>query len=173
MPDLLTYGLKVVFVGYNPSPRSAELGHNFAGHSNRFWKILYLAGLTTYQFSYSEDGSLLELGYGMTNIVSRPTKSVAEIRKEEFQQGREILTKKLLEFRPKIVCYVGAGVYKALSGKEKTIWGFQTVSYLPGIIDFVAPNTSGLVRIPLAEQVAIFAELRSALDTSYIINRFK
>lgn len=159
MPDLLTDGLKVVFVGYNPSLKSAELGHNFASPSNRFWKVLFRAGLTPYQFNYAEDGLLQALGYGMTNIVSRPTKTAAEISKVEFQQGREILAQKLLKYQPEIVSYVGAGVYRAFTGKEKTAWGFQTVGYLPGIKDFVAPNTSGLVRMPLAEQVAIYRKL--------------
>jgi len=164
LPDLLDYNLKIIFVGYNPSIRSAEVGHNFAGSSNRFWKILYQVGLTPRLYSFTEDRLLLQLGYGLTNIVARPTKSAAEIKREEYQEGRELLYQKLLKYQPRYVCYVGAGVYKAFTGQEKTVWGFQTVNHLPGIRDFVAPNPSGLVRMTLAEQTAIYAELRASLS---------
>lgn len=163
LPDLLDFNLKIVFVGYNPSLRSAEVGHNFAGPSNRFWKILYQARITPRLYSYYEDGLLLELGFGLTNIVARPTKSAAEITREEFRTGRDLLKQKLVKFQPGTVCYVGSGVYKAFTGKERTAWGFQTVNCLPGINDFVAPNTSGLVRISLAEQTDIYTKLQASL----------
>lgn len=164
LPDLLDEGLKVIFIGYNPSLRSAELGHNFAGRSNRFWKILHLAGLTDRLLTYEEDHSLMSLGYGLTNIVGRPTKEAAEISKQEFLEGREILKEKLITYRPIMACYVGAGVYKAFSGRNKKKWGLQDTEEVNGVKDFVAPNTSGLVRLPLEQQIAIYKEIREALE---------
>ena len=35
----------MLFVGINPGVRSAQTGHHFAGYSNRFWKLLFAAGL--------------------------------------------------------------------------------------------------------------------------------
>jgi hypothetical protein len=39
-------GLSVLFVGINPSLRSAEVGHHFARPGNRFWPALHAAGFT-------------------------------------------------------------------------------------------------------------------------------
>jgi mismatch-specific thymine-DNA glycosylase len=33
--------VRILFVGINPGLRSAATGHHFAGHSNRFWKLLF------------------------------------------------------------------------------------------------------------------------------------
>ena len=60
------------------------------------------------------------------------------------------------------MCYVGAGVYQAFSGKEKSNWGFQDSKQLQDSRDFVAPNTSGLVRLTLEELVEIYRKLLSA-----------
>jgi TDG/mug DNA glycosylase family protein len=157
--DRVKENLKILFVGFNPSIRSSETGHHFANPNNRFWRILYEAGLTPRKFAASEDDQLLELGFGITNIVSRPTKAAAEIGKEEYLEGREILKRKIAKLKPKIVCYVGKGVYLEFSGRKKAPWGIQEEAVVPDTIDFVAPSTSGLVRMPLEETTAIYKKL--------------
>jgi double-stranded uracil-DNA glycosylase len=159
IPDHLTKGLKVLFVGFNPSIRSSESGHHYANPNNRFWKIIYEAGLTPRKYEASEDVNLLELGYGFTNIVQRPTKAADEITREEYQEGRKILKEKIENFQPKVTCFVGKGVYQEYSGLKVLPWGRQRKSVVPGTIDFVAPSSSGLVRMKLDEIVAIYKEL--------------
>lgn len=39
VPDIIDFGLKVIFIGFNPGIRSSETGHHFAGPSNRFWRL--------------------------------------------------------------------------------------------------------------------------------------
>lgn len=155
--------LKVLFVGFNPSIRSSETGHHFANPNNRFWRILFEAGLTPRKFMPSEDDLLLALGFGITNIVARPTKAADEISKEEYRQGREILKQKIARLRPRIVCYVGKGVYLQFSGRKTAPWGVQPAAVVPGTIDFVAPSSSGLVRMKLDEMVAIYQKLAELL----------
>jgi len=58
LPDRLAPDLKILFVGINPGLRSASLGHHYAGHSNRFWKLLYEANLVPEPLTYREDGRL-------------------------------------------------------------------------------------------------------------------
>lgn len=70
--DHLDYGLSVVFIGFNPSLKSGEVGHHYANPRNRFWRILEGAGLTPRLYNPSEDRELLKLGFGFTNIVSVP-----------------------------------------------------------------------------------------------------
>jgi TDG/mug DNA glycosylase family protein len=159
IPDLLTKGLKVLFVGFNPSIRSSESGHHYANPNNRFWKIIYEAGLTPRKYEASEDVNLLELGYGFTNIVQRPTKAADEITREEYQEGREILKKKIEHYKPEVVCFVGKGVYQEYSKLKSMQWGRQLKPVVPDTIDFVAPSSSGLVRMKLDEIVAIYKEL--------------
>ncbi|WHY89950.1 mismatch-specific DNA-glycosylase [Neobacillus cucumis] len=159
IPDHLKENLTILFVGFNPSIRSGEVGHHYANPNNRFWKILFEAGLTPRKYEASEDGDLVERGYGFTNIVARPTKAADEITREEYREGREILKEKIQRFKPKVVCFVGKGVYQEYSGRKTAPWGVQTESVVPGTIDFVAPSSSGLVRMRMEEIVEIYRQL--------------
>ncbi|MDM5331540.1 G/U mismatch-specific DNA glycosylase [Neobacillus sp. CF12] len=157
--DHIKENLKILFVGFNPSIRSSETGHHFANPNNRFWKILYEAGLTPRKLDAAEDATLLDLGMGLTNIVARPTKAADEITREEYSEGKEILRNKIEELKPRVVCFVGKGVYQEYSGLKKVPWGRQEQAVVPGTIDFVAPSSSGLVRMKVEEIVEIYKEL--------------
>lgn len=159
IPDHLKTGLNVIFIGFNPSIKSSETGHHFSNPSNRFWKILYEAGLTPRLYRTEEDRSLLELGYGLTNIVERPTKEALEITKEEYEEGRILLQEKLRLYQPKVACYVGKGVYQELAKIKKIPWGAQPISVVEGVTDFVAPSSSGLVRMKIKEIIDIYKDL--------------
>ena len=159
IPDIIAENLKILFVGFNPSIRSGETGHHYANPNNRFWKILFQAGLTPRKYNPNEDETLLACGYGFTNIVSRPTKAADEITKEEYQNGRIELRNKIETYSPKVVCFVGKGVYLQYSSRKSAPWGKQEQSMVPGTIDFVAPSSSGLVRMKLDDVVSIYKEL--------------
>ncbi|WP_026961858.1 mismatch-specific DNA-glycosylase [Alicyclobacillus herbarius] len=169
--ELLAPDMLVLFIGFNPSLASAARGFNYAGRSNRFYHVLHLSGLTDRRYRPEESPRLLhDYGYGFTNIVIRPTKSVAEIQPQEFHEGGRILARKLEEYRPVFACYVGKGVYQQFlrqfpqkRPKDAVAWGFQPQSLIAGVRDFVAPSTSGLVRMRLLEQVAIYRELATAV----------
>lgn len=167
VPDHLDYGLQVVFVGFNPSLRSGEVGHHYANPRNNFWRILHQSGLTPRLYTPAEDERLLRMGYGFTNIVARPTRGVEDIAREEYKEGREILREKLMKYRPESVCFVGKGVYTEYSGRKKTDWGFQQEPVLPGMHEFVAPSSSGLVRMPFSEIVSIYAKLKAAIAREF------
>ncbi|MBM7602139.1 TDG/mug DNA glycosylase family protein [Metabacillus crassostreae] len=158
--DHLKAGLTILFIGYNPSLISGEIGHNYANKNNRFWKLLYQSGITERLYLPEEDGNLLDKGLGFTNIVSRPTRSADEITKEEYQEGRKILYRKINLFKPKIAFFVGKGVYLQYSQVKKTSWGKQEKSFVPGVIDFVAPSSSGLVRMNIDEITSIYNSVK-------------
>lgn len=161
IPDHLDYGLQVVFIGFNPSLRSGEEGHHYANPRNNFWRILHQSGLTPRLYTAAEDGDLLTLGYGFTNIVARPTRGIDEITREEYAAGRLELRAKLEEFRPQIACFVGKGVYTEFSRRTKADWGFQDDAgpQVDGVLEFVAPSSSGLVRMPMPEIIEIYRRL--------------
>ncbi|NWQ41970.1 mismatch-specific DNA-glycosylase [Bacillus sp. EB106-08-02-XG196] len=162
--DHIKENLKILFVGFNPSIRSSETGHHFANPNNRFWRILHDAGLTPRKFEAAEDAKLLDLGMGITNIVARPTKAADEITKEEYKEGKEILRNKIELLKPRVVCYVGKGVYQEYSGMKNVPWGRQEKPVVPGTIDFVAPSSSGLVRMKVEEIVEIYIGLKEIIE---------
>ncbi|QTN01379.1 G/U mismatch-specific DNA glycosylase [Sediminibacillus dalangtanensis] len=162
IPDHLRKHLKILFVGFNPSIKSSETGHHYANPNNRFWTILYRSGLTPVKLSAQEDARLLEYGYGLTNIVSRPTKEAADITKAEYQRGRVDLLDKITRYHPKVVCFVGKGVYQEFSQKRQVPWGMQD-DPVSSSYEFVAPSSSGLVRMKLDEITAIYQKLTEVL----------
>jgi TDG/mug DNA glycosylase family protein len=164
VPDSLAEGLRILFIGYNPSVRSGEVGHHYAGRGNRFWKLLYESGLTERLMDPSEDRDLIRVGYGFTNIVERPTRRADEIAKEEYAMGRVKLFEKLSRYRPQVACFVGKGVYEQYVGRKNVPWGVQMESTVEGVIDFVAPSSSGLVTIPYEEILAIYRQLKELVD---------
>jgi G:T/U-mismatch repair DNA glycosylase len=44
--DLIAKHLDVLFCGINPAMSAAKSGHHFSNRSNRFWKVLHMAGFT-------------------------------------------------------------------------------------------------------------------------------
>ncbi|WP_226530553.1 mismatch-specific DNA-glycosylase [Metabacillus niabensis] len=162
--DKLQKNLDILFIGFNPSLVSGEVGHNYANKHNRFWKILFLADLTERIYLPNEDGELLKKGFGFTNIVSRPTRAAAEITQKEYHDGREILKQKIAFYQPKVAFFVGKGVYLQYSQSKKAGWGKQHKSVIEGVIDFVAPSSSGLVRMKIEDIVEIYKGVKLLID---------
>jgi mismatch-specific thymine-DNA glycosylase len=73
LPDVISSSLNVVFCGINPGMRSATVGLHFANRSNRFWRVLHLAGFTNRQLEPEEARLLLDYGCGITSAVARAT----------------------------------------------------------------------------------------------------
>ncbi len=164
IPDHIREHLQVLFIGYNPSLRSGETGHHYANPSNRFWKILLLAGLTPRLYKPQEDADLLEIGYGFTNIVARPTMTAAEIAPDEYKEGKRQLRVKIERYRPKVACFVGKGVYEQYSGKKNVTWGLQQEPVVPGVREYVCPSSSGLVRMKAEEIAEIFSGVKRLIE---------
>ena len=117
--DRIKPGVRVLFVGINPGIRSSQTGHHFAGPSNRFWKLLFESGLTAERITFEDDDRLPEFGYGITNIVPRPTPGIDTILPLEYVAGRLALRRKILRFKPSIVAMVGVTVYRAMFPERK------------------------------------------------------
>jgi TDG/mug DNA glycosylase family protein len=106
--------VRLLLVGINPGIRSSLTGHHFAGFSNRFWKLLYESGLVPEPIGSQDDGRLPEWGYGVTNIVPRPTPGIDTLRPEEYVDGRLRLRRKISRYQPAVVATVGVTVFRAL-----------------------------------------------------------
>jgi TDG/mug DNA glycosylase family protein len=172
LPDIISGGLKILFVGFNPGMHSAREGHHYAGASNRFWRLLYESGLTPYRLSPDEDRKLLDFGYGSTNIADRPTRQAGELTAEELAEGCGSLARLVSDVRPEIVCYVGIGVYRIFrsymtgipKSRLKIAAGLQSDGLIDGVRDFVCSNPSGLNTIPYSLQLDCFKALKELAE---------
>src|SRR3954471_20506868 len=96
LKDRIKPGVRVLFVGINPGVRSALTGHHFAGFSNRFWKLLYESRLVPERIGHDDDVRRPEWGYGITNVVARPTPGIDTLSRDEYVGGRVKLRRKVL-----------------------------------------------------------------------------
>jgi len=151
----------VLFVGINPGVRSALTGHHFAGFSNRFWKLLYESKLVREPISYEDDDRLPEWGYGITNIVARPTPGIDTLERHEYVAGRAKLRRKILRYRPAVVALIGVTVYRAMFPDQKGAVSLGLQAERIGDSDvFVLPNPSGRnANFTYAEMVTAFRAL--------------
>ena len=136
-------GLRVLFVGINPSLRSEEVGHHFARPGNRFWPTLHAAGFTPRRLAPEEDHLLPDLGLGVTNIAARATRAAGELDAEELRIGALELERTVARHRPKLVAIVGLTAYRTAFGRRKAGWGLQEET-IGGRPVWILPNPSGL-----------------------------
>ena len=159
--DRIGADVRVLFVGINPGVRSAMTGHHFAGFSNRFWKLLYESGLVPEPIGFADDGRLPEWGYGITNIVARPTPGIDTLTREEYVAGRVRLRRKVLRYRPAIVAMIGVTVYRAMYPEKRGAVGLGLQEDRIGASQlFVLPNPSGRnANYSYAEMLAAYRAL--------------
>ena len=156
----------MLFVGINPGVRSSLTGHHFAGYSNRFWKLLSESRLVPEPIGYADDRRLPEWGFGITNLVPRPTPGIDTLAPGEYVAGARVLRRKIRRVRPPIVAFVGVTLFRAVFGKrpgERIRLGLQP-ERLEGSAVFVLPNPSGRnANFSYAEMLAAFTALRRYL----------
>lgn len=167
LPDLLDYSLKLVFCGFNPGVKSAEVGHRYAHRSNDFWKFIYESGIVNEKLTYEDDESMRDrFGIGFTELVMRPTKGIEEIPAVEMQKNVPRLIETINKYNPKVLCLVGRGIWDSILKfskiKQKNFsWGLQEDQKLFKCKCFVVPSTSGLVRIPRDQKLELWKVLKT------------
>lgn len=165
VPDILAPGLRLWFCGINPGLYSAWAGHHFARPGNRFWRVIHAAGFTPEQLHPADDARLLGWGYGLTNLVERPTAGATALSAAELRAGRAVLEAKIHAYRPRIVAVLGIGAYRLAFDRPRAGLGLQPERIGPTAL-WVLPNPSGLnAHYGLAELVALYRPLYLALET--------
>jgi len=162
IPDIIAPGLRVLFAGINPGLYSAATGYHFARPGNRFWPALHRSGFTPRQLRPSEQGELLGLGLGITNVAPRATARAAELSSAELRAGAGVLTAKVAEFGPAWLAVLGVTAYRTAFGRPDVVVGPQPAR-MGATRLWVLPNPSGLNAHWSSAQLAdAFAELRDA-----------
>ena len=159
--------MRVLFVGINPGIRSSLTGHHFAGYSNRFWKLLYESGLVPEPITYTDDRRLPDFGFGITNLVPRPTPGIDTLRRAEYVAGAVVLKRKVRRVKPAVVAFVGVTLFRSVfgvpSGKPVSL-GLQRRERFEGARVFVLPNPSGRnANFSYVEMLRAFRRLKSCV----------
>ena len=143
LPDVIAPSLKVIFCGINPGMRSAAVGLHFANRSNRFWRVLHLAGFTDRQLEPEEARLLLDYGYGITSAVARPTVSATDLTRTDFIAARPAFERKIARYKPRYLAFLGKPASSVLMNQRNLSWGLQPTKF-GGSAVWVLPNPSGL-----------------------------
>lgn len=168
LPDLLAPGLRVVFVGINPSSYSAARGHYFARRTSRFWPSFSRSrlsapvrrGLGRDQLGPEDDRELPRFGFGFTDVVKTPSSNAAALRPADFARWAPDLPRRLAAARPAVLCFHGTMAFRPFRR-----WGLGlpdraiALGPQPETLDrarvFVVPNPSPAnAHVTPAEQVA-------------------
>jgi TDG/mug DNA glycosylase family protein len=180
LKDRIKPGVRVLFVGINPGVRSALTGHHFAGFSNRFWRLLAESGLVPQLMTYEEDYRFPEFGYGITNLVPRPSPGIDDLSPAEYVAGWKALERKIRRYRPEVVALVGVTLYRAIEPliagevdrKTRAAMRSRAIALgaqpatIHGARIFVLPNPSGRnANFTYDEMLAAFTALRRTLRT--------
>lgn len=158
----------MLFVGINPGLRSAEVGHHFAGHSNRFWNLLYESRLVTEPLTYREDHRMLEWKLGLTNMIQRPSAGIDALRPQEYLAGKKRLLATVARHQPQVVALLGVTIYRTLFPDlkaQRIRLGLQPTRLADRPV-FVLPNPSGRnAHYSYNVMLAAFQVLRKEADS--------
>src|SRR6202171_3704090 len=157
LPDHLRKGMKLVIVGCHPTESSVRVGHYYAGRDNEFCPILIESGVVPEPCDYRDDKRVIEFGIGLTDLVKRPAKITEELAREDFAEGRIVLSQKLEEFAPRIVAFNGKHVYEQFAQRKCTNGLQKTLLY--GARVYVLPETSAHNTPPKKDSLRHFRNL--------------
>ena len=169
--DCIQPGVLVLFVGINPGLRSAQTGHHFAGHSNRFWKLLHESKLVSEPLTYREDRRLPEWHLGLTNIIGRCTAGIDVLDPAEYRLGAASLKRKIRRYRPHFVALLGVTIFRMLISPKEQSKGLLdlgvTTMQLAGARIFLLPNPSGRnAHYSYRQMLTAFQVLRDNMERS-------
>jgi TDG/mug DNA glycosylase family protein len=108
-------------------------------------------------FDYHDDKRVIEFSIGLTDLVKRPTKGVEELKREDFAEGRIVLSQKLEEYAPHVVAFNGKLAYEQFA-QRKCKFGIQK-EQLYGARVYVLPSTSGTNTVGRSEKLRHFRKL--------------
>jgi double-stranded uracil-DNA glycosylase len=144
LPDHLRADLSVVFCGTAAGNVSATRGHYYADPRNQFWRFLFEARFTPFQFTPEHDKKICHFGLGLTDLVKNVSSA-----SDKGLRGRYCVSaflQKVELFKPSWVAFHGReaanAVARHLGFKAHAQLGKQPWRIEPSAI-FVLPNASG------------------------------
>lgn len=130
----LSAGIKILFIGINPSFGTWRRRIPFSGNKT-FWYHLHKAGLIAEdRTTLKDDKKLKELYYhkftqkyhlAILNVVNRPSRTCAELKLSETGPGRRRILAAIKKYKPLIVCFVGKTAYRLFTGVPHCDYGWK------------------------------------------------
>ncbi|WP_285115099.1 mismatch-specific DNA-glycosylase [Leifsonia sp. fls2-241-R2A-40a] len=149
LPDLIAEPTRLLIVGINPGLLTVAVQAHFARRGNRFYKALYLAGITDHVIDASEGfdpadvRQLKERGIGITCIVPQATARADELTPVQLREGGAALRERVAELAPNVVAFLGITAYRVAFDRPRAVVGRQPEEWGRSQL-WVAPNPSGL-----------------------------
>lgn len=134
-----------------------RVGHYYAGRDNQFWPILFESGVVPEPFDSHDDKRVIEFGIGLTDLVKRPSKTPEELTREDYAEGRIVLSQKLEEFAPRVVAFNGRLTYEQFAQRKCKLGEQKEPLY--GARVYVLPATSGPANQGRSEKLRHFRKL--------------
>jgi TDG/mug DNA glycosylase family protein len=101
--------------------RSAQIGHHFAGPSNRFWRCSNDSGLVHERLARATITGCPSGTSASRNLIARATPGIDTLRPEEYAAGERILRRKVRRWKPRVVAFVGVTLYRAVFKRQSAI----------------------------------------------------
>ncbi|MCC7210079.1 MAG: mismatch-specific DNA-glycosylase [Anaerolineae bacterium] len=139
LPDVLDYGLKVVFCGAAAGAKSARAGAYYAGPGNRFWETLFRIGLTPRRLAPDDFRALVQYGIGLTDLIK--TQYGRDSNLDFDDDARESLRGRIAEYEPRVLAFNGKRPAQEFF-LHPVKYGLQDETIGPTAV-FVLPSTSG------------------------------
>lgn len=162
LADTVDGDMRILLVGLNPSPLSADVGVGFARPGNRYWPAALASGIV----SVDRDPlhGLVEHHVGMTDLVKRATARADELAASEYRHGVVRLGRIVEWLGPGIVCVVGLTGWR--HAVDKTAVAGPQPELLGGRPVYLMPNPSGLnAHVTVAGLADHFREVGRLADT--------
>lgn len=115
LPDMLTPGLRLVFIGTAPSTRSAAEGAYYAHPQNRFWRTLHEVGITPRRYAPHEFRELTAFGIGFTDVSKTGSGMDHEIAAHDFDAAG--LRARLAKAKPHAIAFTSKKAASFYLGK--------------------------------------------------------
>ena len=146
LPDLLDYGLILVFCGTAASVVSARHGAYYANPTNAFWTTLHTTRLTPRRFKPRDFRELLDLRIGLTDLAKTSSGSDRCLRPRDLL--RERLSCSIRCYEPQIVAFTSKAAWRGwqgLASGDAVSYGWQAET-LGETAFYVLPSPSGAAR---------------------------
>lgn len=125
---------KLLFVGINPHYGSYARSVPFS-NNKMFWYLLNRAEIIKEDIKDLKDDKKLKIIYknkfnktyklGLVNVISRPTRDITELKKNEEFSGQKRIRAIIKNEKPAVVCFVGKISYEKFSGLKNFTFGWQ------------------------------------------------
>lgn len=140
--DIIAGNLRILFVGTSPGPKSSRAEHYFAGGPNVFWRLLFESGLTPRRLTAQQDNEMIEYGYGLTDIVKKPT-GIDRIRRLDTLSGADKLNRRMAKFRPRVAAFVGKKGWQIYNRTPRKQYGYGYQRTFKNTHLYLIPSSSG------------------------------